>query len=125
MTLTSPDRRYSLRVCAQVRPVLPRPSVLHNASTPFLFGSGVDFFLSALFHLPHSPLQVALFTDSTIKKQPFFHTVLGSLEDAGAEVVVYDQTLVEPTDVSLQQAIEFAADVNPDGFVGFSPPPTR
>lgn len=51
--------------------------------------------------------------------------MLGSLEDAGAEVVVYDQTLVEPTDVSLQQAIEFAADVNPDGFVGFFPPPTR
>lgn len=38
-------------------PVLPRPSVLHNASTRFLFGSGVDFFLSALFHLPHPPFR--------------------------------------------------------------------
>ena len=48
---------FTARVCAGA-PRPARPSVLHNASTPFLFGSGVDFFLSALFHLPHFPFRL-------------------------------------------------------------------
>ena len=61
--------------------------------------------------------RVALFTDSNVMLQEFYHTVKDSLVAAGADVVVYDATLVEPTDSSLRDAIDFAVDVNPDGFV--------
>lgn len=46
--------------------------------------------------------RVALFTDTHIAQLPFFDTVLESLRATGADVVVYDEVLVEPTDRSFE-----------------------
>ena len=48
---------------------------------------------------------------------PFFNTVYTSLMSEGLDVIVYDETLVEPTDRSFKHAIQFAKDTNVDGFV--------
>ena len=61
--------------------------------------------------------RVALFTDMTVKDLPCFAAVHRALVDAGADVVLYDNVLVEPTDRSFNEAIAFAVDVRPDGFV--------
>lgn len=61
--------------------------------------------------------RVALFTDKTVRDLPCFAAAHTSLVDAGADVVLYDNVLVEPTDRSFAEAIAFANDVQPDGFV--------
>ena len=61
--------------------------------------------------------RVVLFTDRTVRDLPCFAAAHTSLVDAGADVVLYDNVLVEPTDRSFTDAIAFANDVQPDGFV--------
>ncbi len=61
--------------------------------------------------------RVALFTDAVVARLPYVETVAASLRRAGCDVVVYDESKVEPTDASFVHAIEFARDGAFDGFV--------
>jgi len=61
--------------------------------------------------------RIALFTDNELVKLPHFSIVKSSLLDAGLDVVVYDETRVEPTDVSFKAASQFAVEGNFDGFI--------
>jgi alcohol dehydrogenase class IV len=61
--------------------------------------------------------RVALVTDPGVAKLAFVATVVDSLRAAGCDVVVYDESSVEPTDASFAHAIAFASDGKFDGFV--------
>jgi alcohol dehydrogenase class IV len=61
--------------------------------------------------------RVALVTDPGVAKLPFVETVAQSLRAAGCDVVIYDESSVEPTDTSFAHAIAFARDGKFDGFV--------
>ncbi|MGD9902862.1 MAG: hydroxyacid-oxoacid transhydrogenase [Vicinamibacterales bacterium] len=56
-------------------------------------------------------------TDPVIARLPALATVLNSLEAAGIAATVFDRVRVEPTDGSFHDAIAFAGDLAPDGFV--------
>ena len=56
-------------------------------------------------------------TDPTVTRLAPVHTVLTALDAAGVEAVLYDQVRVEPTDVSVQAAIQFAQAHPADGIV--------
>lgn len=61
--------------------------------------------------------RVALFTDPRLSRLPAVATARRSLEDAGCDVVVYDEVHVEPTERSFIAAAAFAAGGRFDGFV--------
>jgi alcohol dehydrogenase class IV len=61
--------------------------------------------------------RVALVTDPVVAKLPFVASVTASLRAAGCDVVIYDESSVEPTDASFAHAIAFARDGKFDGFV--------
>jgi alcohol dehydrogenase class IV len=61
--------------------------------------------------------RVALFTDERLAKLAPVEIVAGSLRAAGLDVAVYDETLIEPSDVSFRAAAAFARDGRFDGFV--------
>jgi len=61
--------------------------------------------------------RVALFTDRTLRRQPYVETVSRSLKAAGIDVAVYDAVHVEPTDASFQDAARFATEGRFDGYV--------
>ena len=61
--------------------------------------------------------RIALFTDKVIAKLPHVETVRQSLIASGLDVVVYDETRVEPTDTSFKTASRFASEGRFDGFI--------
>lgn len=61
--------------------------------------------------------RVAVFTDPTIAALPPFATACASLRAAGCDAVIYDGTHVEPTNASFADAIAFARDTRPDGYI--------
>jgi hydroxyacid-oxoacid transhydrogenase len=61
--------------------------------------------------------RVALFTDARLAELVQVDVVARSLRDAGLDVAVFDETLIEPTDVSFRAAAAFAHDGKFDGFV--------
>jgi hydroxyacid-oxoacid transhydrogenase len=61
--------------------------------------------------------RVALFTDARMRELEWFADAEASLHKAGLDVAVFDDVAVEPTDVSLQRAVDFARDANADGYV--------
>lgn len=61
--------------------------------------------------------RVALFTDSTVRNLPSFELVTKSLRENGVDFLVYDQTVVEPTDSSFLSAARFASEAKVDGFI--------
>src|SRR4051812_4134248 len=61
--------------------------------------------------------RVALFTDLRVGKLECVADALASLRGAGADVALYDETQVEPTDASFQAAALFAAEGRFDGYV--------
>jgi alcohol dehydrogenase class IV len=61
--------------------------------------------------------RAALFTDRRVRATEAFATVQRSLAEAGLDVVVYDDTRVEPTDASFEDAARFAAEARPDVYV--------
>lgn len=61
--------------------------------------------------------RVALFTDARLRELEWFADVEASLAKAGVDVAVFDDVEVEPTDLSLQRAIDFARDAQADGYV--------
>jgi hydroxyacid-oxoacid transhydrogenase len=58
-----------------------------------------------------------LVTDARLVEGESVATALAALEGAGIDVVVYDQTRVEPTDISFRHAIDFAVQGDFDGYV--------
>ena len=61
--------------------------------------------------------RVALFTDPTVAGLEVFDTVRRSLRESGLDVVAYTDVHVEPTDESFRQAVAFATEARPDGYV--------
>ncbi|MCP3161516.1 hydroxyacid-oxoacid transhydrogenase [Myxococcus qinghaiensis] len=61
--------------------------------------------------------RVALFSDASVARLPHFEKVQASLVAAGLEVGVFTDVRVEPTDRSFLEAVRFAADLRPDGYV--------
>jgi hydroxyacid-oxoacid transhydrogenase len=61
--------------------------------------------------------RVALYTDPRVAKLPAVAAVEKSLRDSGITVAIFDQVVVEPTDMSFKAAIRFAENDNFDGFV--------
>ncbi len=61
--------------------------------------------------------RVALFTDPTLATLPAIEIAKKSLETAGLDVAIYQQTEVEPTDTSFMNAAAFVKDGGFDGLV--------
>ena len=61
--------------------------------------------------------RVAVLTDPRVRALEPFGRALSSLRAAGADVAVYDEVKVEPTDRSFLDATQFAVEAKVDGFV--------
>jgi hydroxyacid-oxoacid transhydrogenase len=61
--------------------------------------------------------RVALFTDRRLATGPHVAKVKDSLAAAHVDTIVYDEVSIEPTDVSLQSATQFAREARVDGYV--------
>ena len=61
--------------------------------------------------------RIALFTDIDVRKCAFFESAETSLENAGIDVVIFEACQIEPDDESFANAIRFAAENKPDGYV--------
>lgn len=61
--------------------------------------------------------RVMLLTDPNLVDLPPVRTAVESLNSEGVDYALYDRVRVEPTDVSFQEAIDFALDGNFDAFV--------
>ena len=61
--------------------------------------------------------RVMVITDPKLTDSDPVATVLESLRAAGVDAVLFDQVSVEPTDISMKQAIAFATAGNFDGYV--------
>ena len=61
--------------------------------------------------------RVAVLTDPRVRELEPFERALSSLRAAGADVALYDEVKVEPTDQSFLAAARFAAEAKVDGFV--------
>jgi hydroxyacid-oxoacid transhydrogenase len=61
--------------------------------------------------------RIALFSDPLVTELPLFAAAQSALEAAGCEVHTYARTRIEPTNDSWADAIAFARDVRPDGYV--------
>jgi hydroxyacid-oxoacid transhydrogenase len=61
--------------------------------------------------------RVALFSDAGVAGLPIFGKTHDSLVAAGVDVVTYTDVRVEPTDASFLDAVRFAQELNPDGYV--------
>jgi alcohol dehydrogenase class IV len=59
--------------------------------------------------------RVAVFTDARLRALPWFDEVTRSL--AGLDIAVFDSVAIEPTDASFDEAVRFARDARPDGYV--------
>ena len=61
--------------------------------------------------------KVMVVTDRNLAEKEVVKVVIKSLEDEGIETVLYRDTRIEPTDVSMMEAIDFAVSGKFDGFV--------
>ena len=61
--------------------------------------------------------RVLVLTDNNLKDLAPVQTVIESLQNEGIEHDVFSQVRVEPTDLSMMKAIEFATAGNYDGYV--------
>lgn len=62
--------------------------------------------------------RVMVVTDPRVAKLEPVEITMNALKEEGIDAVLFDQSSVEPTDASLQIAIDFAKDGNFDGYVG-------
>lgn len=61
--------------------------------------------------------RVVLVTDVRMRQLPWFTDVQASLDAAGLDTAVFDDVAVEPTNVSIESAVEFARDARADAYV--------
>jgi len=92
-------------------------SVITISSASIKYGSGstreVGFDMKEL-----GATKVMVVTDRNLAGEKPVKVTLKALEDEGLETVLYSNTRIEPTDVSLKEAIDFAIKGRFDGFVG-------
>ncbi|HEY3802998.1 MAG TPA: hydroxyacid-oxoacid transhydrogenase [Kofleriaceae bacterium] len=62
-------------------------------------------------------IRAMVVTDRTLRALPWLDEVLASLRAAGVEPVVFDAVAIEPTEASWDDAIRFARDAKPGGYV--------
>jgi len=62
--------------------------------------------------------RVMVVTDPNLAKSEPVNIILNALRSEGIDAVLFDQVRVEPTDVSLKKAIQFAIEGKFDGFIG-------
>ena len=85
-------------------------------STPYKFGVGVTEEIGddvAALGLK----RVLVVTDAGVAATGLPERVLGLIREKNIEVGLFQDVSVEPTDTSVQKAIEFARSFNPDGYV--------
>lgn len=61
--------------------------------------------------------RVAVFTDARVRRLPIFEAALASMRAVGLDAVIFDAVRVEPTDASFAEAIAFAKETRPSGYV--------
>ncbi len=83
---------------------------------PFRFGPGATADVTVELERLGAR-RVLLVTDRHLRQHGLIESVEAAIQRAGAEVVVFDQVHIEPTDRSLRDAIAFAQRVQPDAFV--------
>ena len=62
-------------------------------------------------------MKVALFTDARLETMAWFGDAIVSLKSVGLEPTVFNSVAIEPTEESWDEAIRFAKDVKPDGYI--------
>jgi hydroxyacid-oxoacid transhydrogenase len=103
-------------VCCHYVPLEGRESAFSVDRNPITFGRGaleeVGPWARAL-----GLSRVAVLTDPRVRELEQFERALSSLRAAGADVALYDEVKIEPTDRSFLAAARFAAEAKVDGFV--------
>ncbi len=61
--------------------------------------------------------RIGLFTDKAVRSLESFHLAVRALSQAAIDFEIYDETSIEPTDVSFRNAARFAAEGRFDGYV--------
>jgi hydroxyacid-oxoacid transhydrogenase len=61
--------------------------------------------------------RVMVVTDRNLAEKEVVKVVIKALEDEGIETVLYRDTRIEPTDISMMEAVDFATSGKFDGFV--------
>ncbi len=95
---------------------MPNDTAFEMASASIRFGPGVTREVG-MDLADMGARRVMVVTDATLAKLQPVAVVLQSLEDEGVEFVLFDRVRVEPTDGSLQEAIQFARADSFDAFV--------
>jgi hydroxyacid-oxoacid transhydrogenase len=88
---------------------------ISSASIKFGFGASkeIGFDMKEL-----GAKRVMVVTDPNLAGRQPVKTVLASLEKEGIETVLFSKVRIEPTDISMKEAVDFAARGKFDGFVG-------
>jgi hydroxyacid-oxoacid transhydrogenase len=96
---------------------MPLESVINISSANIKYGFGatreVGFDMKEL-----GTSRVMVVTDPNLAAMAPVRATLQSLTDEGVEAVLFDNAHIEPSEVSLKEAIDFARNDNFDGFVG-------
>jgi len=91
-------------------------SILRVSSSNIKFGFGatkeIGFDMKDL-----GAKKVMVVTDRTLAEKEVVKVVIKALQDEGIETVLYRDTRIEPTDISMLEAIDFAVSGRFDGFV--------
>jgi hydroxyacid-oxoacid transhydrogenase len=65
----------------------------------------------------HGITRVALFTDPLLETLAWFDDAIVSLRAAGLDPIIFNAVAIEPTEASWDEAIRFARDAKPDGYI--------
>lgn len=91
-------------------------SIFTMDTSSIVFGAGSTREIG--FHMRRlGATRVMVVTDQTLTDSPAVTTVVQALQAEGLRADLFDRTRVEPTDVSLREAIEFAVAGDYDGYV--------
>jgi len=93
-----------------------KDTVFTMRSTPYKFGVGVTEEIGSDLQ-SFGLKRVLIVTDEGVLATGLPHRVQGLLDEAGIEHLLYDQVKVEPTDIAVKAAIEFAQGAGADGFL--------
>lgn len=112
-----PNWRNRSGECPKGEQIIALESVINISSANIKYGFGatkeVGFDMKEL-----GATKVMVVTDQNLVEKEPIKVTLKALEDEGLEAVLYYNTRIEPTDVSLKEAIDFATKGKFDGFVG-------
>jgi alcohol dehydrogenase class IV len=65
----------------------------------------------------HGITRVVLFTDPLLETLAWFDDAIVSLRAAGLDPILFNAVAIEPTEASWDEAIRFARDAKPDGYI--------